>query len=450
MDYLRDCRRSAASETTRVLDIKHLHLPCSGCTYDLGESIQHAIEHTKCYFPSHPALSLGERAPGRLSEPRNPLARHGRQRVHFEFQQMAILQATQYLHLSLCSHPSIGTPPGRSPRVGIVNFVCATRMGEEWRTGADGPEATIFRSSTLSRALESPKAKPFYDAHDKRWGNDTSGWYSDALVFSPRVVIFRDDEGGWWMPFEVDVVTCAPVDAREVRQRAASVTMTHAPAPTVVPIHPQPGPGIGPPVYVITIPAAYDPRVPPSSFHPYQYTSHSTSHSYLPGPMVHSSTQYHGIHNTHNSTSAPTGANSDIEARMRDVMKARLTRVLLLFEHRGVTNLVLGIPAAGISGHAPDSLISIWAEVLRESDKLKQAFDRIVFAVPSGASIALLQDLLHPRQSAILRRPDKREAAPLRKVESHGSMRVRIAEPIQKTAPKPPLKSILKKYPSKR
>ncbi|KAH6885469.1 hypothetical protein BKA70DRAFT_1030230, partial [Coprinopsis sp. MPI-PUGE-AT-0042] len=106
-------------------------------------------------------------------------------------------------------------------RVGIVNFASATRLGEDWSKGAEGQEASIFRSSTLSKALESSRAKPFYDAHDKRKGNDTAGWYSDAMIFTPGVVVFRDDEGEWRVPFEVDVVTCAPVDAREVRQRAA-------------------------------------------------------------------------------------------------------------------------------------------------------------------------------------------------------------------------------------
>ncbi|KAH6910244.1 hypothetical protein BKA70DRAFT_1100897 [Coprinopsis sp. MPI-PUGE-AT-0042] len=351
MAYLRDYRQRVASETSRILDTKQIHFPTTGCTYDLSASIQYAVEHTRCYFPSHPALSLGDR--GQLSEPSRSPAHHG-QRFHSEFQQMGLLQGANYLQSSLSLHIPSG-PSRHSHRVGIVNFASATRLGEDWSKGAEGQEASIFRSSTLSKALESSRAKPFYDAHDKRKGNDTAGWYSDAMIFTPGVVVFRDDEGEWRVPFEVDVVTCAPVDAREIA---------------------------------------------------YPFTS------------------------------TPTSALSDLEMRMRDAMKARMARVLLLFRHRGVTNLVLGAPETGVSGNTLETILSIWAEVLLDNESLKRAFDRIVFAAPNATAIVLLQNLLRTR-----------EASTVRKLASRGSLRVRIADP--KPEPKPVLKSILKKYPSK-
>jgi uncharacterized protein (TIGR02452 family) len=36
------------------------------------------------------------------------------------------------------------------------------------------------------------------------------------MVYSPKVVVFRDDDGLWTKPFEIDVLTCAAVNAGEI------------------------------------------------------------------------------------------------------------------------------------------------------------------------------------------------------------------------------------------
>jgi uncharacterized protein (TIGR02452 family) len=44
------------------------------------------------------------------------------------------------------------------------------------------------------------------------------GYYSHAMIYSPGVVVFRDDSGGWTTPLQVDVLTSPAVNAGAVRQ----------------------------------------------------------------------------------------------------------------------------------------------------------------------------------------------------------------------------------------
>jgi uncharacterized protein (TIGR02452 family) len=46
------------------------------------------------------------------------------------------------------------------------------------------------------------------------------GFYTHAAIFSPSVIFFRTDEGEWTEPMDVDVVTCAAVNAKVVRAGA--------------------------------------------------------------------------------------------------------------------------------------------------------------------------------------------------------------------------------------
>ncbi|KAI0261291.1 hypothetical protein BC834DRAFT_897139 [Gloeopeniophorella convolvens] len=45
------------------------------------------------------------------------------------------------------------------------------------------------------------------------------------MVFSPAVLVLRDDAGAWVPPFQIDVVTSAAVNAGSVRARAAGADL---------------------------------------------------------------------------------------------------------------------------------------------------------------------------------------------------------------------------------
>jgi uncharacterized protein (TIGR02452 family) len=57
-------------------------------------------------------------------------------------------------------------------------------------------------------------AQKFYMSHRR---DPKAGYYSHAMIYSPGVVFFRDDYGGWTEPLEADVLVSAAVNAGEVR-----------------------------------------------------------------------------------------------------------------------------------------------------------------------------------------------------------------------------------------
>jgi len=102
-----------------------------------------------------------------------------------------------------------------SSRIGVLNFASATKPGGGFKNGAQAQEESIARSSTLYPTLTTPLAQTFYAFHknDKK-----GGYYSHAMIYSPGVTVFRDDDGGWTEPTTIDVLTSAAVNAGVVRE----------------------------------------------------------------------------------------------------------------------------------------------------------------------------------------------------------------------------------------
>ena len=100
-------------------------------------------------------------------------------------------------------------------KIGVLNFASAKKPGGGFLNGAQAQEESIARSSTLYPTLLTKTSEEFYTLHN----HDTrSGYYSHAMIYSPGVLIFRDDDGGWVEPLEVDVVTSPAVNAGIVRK----------------------------------------------------------------------------------------------------------------------------------------------------------------------------------------------------------------------------------------
>jgi uncharacterized protein (TIGR02452 family) len=57
-------------------------------------------------------------------------------------------------------------------------------------------------------------ASQFYTHYDEDPGN---AYYTHAMVYSPGIVLFRDDSGEWRSPVEVDVLISAAVNADDIR-----------------------------------------------------------------------------------------------------------------------------------------------------------------------------------------------------------------------------------------
>ena len=76
-------------------------------------------------------------------------------------------------------------------------------------------EESLARASTLYPSLITDTASEFYTHHHD---DPDNAYYTHAMVYSPGVVLFRDDDGDWRSPVEVDVLTSAAVNAGEVRR----------------------------------------------------------------------------------------------------------------------------------------------------------------------------------------------------------------------------------------
>ncbi|KAI0686708.1 hypothetical protein BC835DRAFT_1408516 [Cytidiella melzeri] len=115
------------------------------------------------------------------------------------------------------SSPDLGVPTS-TRKIGVLNFASAKKPGGGFINGAQAQEESIARSSTLYPTLMTSTAQQFYTLHNR---DAHDGYYSHAMIYSPRVVIFRDDQGGWTDPLEVDVLTSPAVNAGVVRQKCS-------------------------------------------------------------------------------------------------------------------------------------------------------------------------------------------------------------------------------------
>ncbi|GJE94710.1 hypothetical protein PsYK624_108810 [Phanerochaete sordida] len=126
---------------------------------------------------------------------------------------VSTLEGSRYLAAELA-----GATP--RPRIGVLNFASATKPGGGFINGAQAQEESIARSSTLYPTLKTKQAEQFYQLHKR---DQKAGFYSHAIIYSPDVVVFRDDEGNWPPPLTVDVLTSAAVNAGQVRQKFGSL-----------------------------------------------------------------------------------------------------------------------------------------------------------------------------------------------------------------------------------
>jgi uncharacterized protein (TIGR02452 family) len=119
-------------------------------------------------------------------------------------------------HLSGISSTIVdqSNPIARS-KIGILNFASAKNPGGGFIRGAQAQEESIARSSTLYPTLMTDTAQAFYNLHKR---DSKGGYYSHAMIYSPHVLIFRDDNGGWTKPLEVDVLTSPAVNAGVARR----------------------------------------------------------------------------------------------------------------------------------------------------------------------------------------------------------------------------------------
>ena len=94
--------------------------------------------------------------------------------------------------------------------VAALNFASATHPGGGFLSGARAQEESIARSSGLYACLD---GREMYKYHGPR----LDGMYSDWLIYSPNVPVFRTDAGDLLdEPWTMSIVTCPAVNGHAV------------------------------------------------------------------------------------------------------------------------------------------------------------------------------------------------------------------------------------------
>ncbi|MFD3331862.1 TIGR02452 family protein [Streptomyces sp. NPDC058700] len=105
-----------------------------------------------------------------------------------------------------------GTDPTRP--VAVLNFASARNPGGGYLNGAQAQEEALCRASALHTTL---LRAPDYYAHHRE---ERDVFYSDRVIHSPRVPVFRDDRGALLAdPFTVGFLTSPAPNAGVVRRR---------------------------------------------------------------------------------------------------------------------------------------------------------------------------------------------------------------------------------------
>ncbi|ATL32487.1 TIGR02452 family protein [Streptomyces formicae] len=99
--------------------------------------------------------------------------------------------------------------------VAVLNFASARNPGGGYLNGAQAQEEALCRASALYTCQL--RARAFYDHHRA----ERDPFYSDRVVYSPGVPVFRDDRGALLdTPYTVGFLTSAAPNAGVIRRQA--------------------------------------------------------------------------------------------------------------------------------------------------------------------------------------------------------------------------------------
>jgi uncharacterized protein (TIGR02452 family) len=184
--------RAIAQHTVEVLDHGSYTTP-SGRTADLAARLARAVDGTRVYRPAELEALLSRLPPS----PALP--------TRMEVTEETTLAAAQ----RLSNHAD--------DEVACLNFASAKNPGGGFLKGAHAQEESLARSSGLYASLRA--GREFYDFH--RAQGDLL--YSDHMIYSPGVPVFRDDTGALLeAPYDVAFLTSPAPNRGAIRDPATA------------------------------------------------------------------------------------------------------------------------------------------------------------------------------------------------------------------------------------
>ena len=179
----RDVAARLGHETLQILRVRSYQAP-SGRVVDLGAGLDAAAQGTVEYPPERQLTC----APGRGPQP------------SITVENETVL--------------SVGRRMSATGPVAALNFASATAPGGGFLTGARAQEEGIARSSGLFHCLD---GRQMYARHLAV----LDAMYSDYVIYSPAVPVFRDDPGHLLEePWLLSVLTCPAVNGNGIERHA--------------------------------------------------------------------------------------------------------------------------------------------------------------------------------------------------------------------------------------
>lgn len=156
-----------------------------GKKFDLSEQIDNSIEDTILYRPN---ATFDHRIP----QPPDPKLKSQIQ-VSYETTFHAAIRLVQEEHFP-------------EDEVAVLNFASPRQPGGGFKTGSNAQEESLARQSTLYASIGQERVFEMY----KNSMIDDNCLNSDYMIFSPNIVIFRDDDDEFlpW-PVNTSIITCA-------------------------------------------------------------------------------------------------------------------------------------------------------------------------------------------------------------------------------------------------
>lgn len=177
--------RGIAKETEKIVEAGSYRSP-QGREVSIADALEAALTGVRMYGPD--PVPAAERADAR---------------TEFEVTGESSIEAAARM---------TGERPGA---VAILNFASARNPGGGYLNGAQAQEEALCRSSALYTTLL--RAPEFY-AHHRA---DRSPFYTDRVIHSPQVPVFRDDRGALLPePFSVGFLTSPAPNAGVIRARS--------------------------------------------------------------------------------------------------------------------------------------------------------------------------------------------------------------------------------------
>ncbi len=193
----REIRSRWAQETLDILERGQYQSP-SGKNVPIRLQVEHTIREARLYRPQE-REAIQQSAEQQIEK---SLTSH---------QSIAEIECTTETTLQAAER--LATKEER-PHVMALNFASARNPGGGFLGGSQAQEESLARSSSLYPSIV--QMTEMYE-HNRR---EKSCMYSDYMIYSPEVTIFRNDDGSLReQPYTVSIITAPAVNAGVVRER---------------------------------------------------------------------------------------------------------------------------------------------------------------------------------------------------------------------------------------